>query len=126
MACIWSASKLYERQPLGLVIQNTSKSFTKATFSQAELVALGSNLFTQTEILKQEKLVLMGLEWKLRPVTPYEFMSHIVLYAKLDKKLEKTLLYQSQIVIDFSLCGMHCYRAKIVPHTLLILQNTRF
>jgi hypothetical protein len=74
---------------------------------QSECVELGSNIFTAGEIKQQEKVILQHLQWQMRPVTPYEFMHHIVLYdARMEKTLQHSILHQSQIVIDFSLCGL--------------------
>jgi hypothetical protein len=74
---------------------------------QSECVELGSNIFTAEEIKQQEKGILQHLQWQMRPVTPYEFMHHIVLYdARMEKTLQHSILHQSQIVIDFSLCGL--------------------
>ena len=60
-----------------------------------------------------ERVLLNKLQWDLRPVTPYELMRHLVLYANLDDQcLKDRILYHAQVVIDFALCGeshLHCF-----------------
>ena len=127
MSCVWVASKLHERFPLKMV---SAARWYCCFFSpdlhfcfQSECVELGSNIFTAEEIKQQEKGILQHLQWQMRPVTSYEFMHHIVLYdARMEKTLQHSILHQSQIVIDFSLCGL-CPSFFLERHIGVILCN---
>lgn len=82
-----------------------SSLLTQFLSSQAECVMLASNLFTEQDIRQKEMDVLQALRWELRPVTPYEAMCHLVMYANIGELLQDSLLHQAQVCIDFSLCG---------------------
>jgi hypothetical protein len=48
---------------------------------------------------------MFGLQWKLRPVTSYEFMSTLVIYGRLQNEVQERIMQKAQVVIDFVLGG---------------------
>lgn len=49
--------------------------------------------------------MMIGLQWKLRPVTSYEFMSILVIYGRLQDEVQEKIMQKAQVVIDFILGG---------------------